>query len=224
MRSSPSPSGAIVSSFIVLAQTIQEMSVTSGLWSSFIVRPTACGTVRSCPAVHDALASETRRRERRPHRVRINLPRSQKNGLNADYALRPSYFWMPQVGYGIRCYAIIFRCPALFNFAHSPDFKCRVSERKTAPTGGGRELGPSFPRTSSGGKASGIRNKRSQGSNEVCVVPTINRNNPHYPQPGTEPRRLMFEDISRRAPARIKSGRTARIQRKSWAQCTMFSD
>src|ERR1700689_3673175 len=34
MRSSPSPSGAIVSSFIVLAQTIQEMSVTSGLWSS----------------------------------------------------------------------------------------------------------------------------------------------------------------------------------------------
>ena len=92
MRSSPSPSGAIVSSFIVLAQTIQEMSVTSGLWSSFIVRPTACGTVRSCPAVHDALASETRRRERRPHRVRINLPRSQKNGLNADYALRPSLF------------------------------------------------------------------------------------------------------------------------------------
>jgi hypothetical protein len=62
MRSSPSPSGAIVSSFIVLAQTIQEMSVTSGLWSSFIVRPTACGTVRSCPAAHDALASETRQR------------------------------------------------------------------------------------------------------------------------------------------------------------------
>jgi hypothetical protein len=34
MRSSPSPSGAIVSSFIVLPQTMQEMSVTSGLWSS----------------------------------------------------------------------------------------------------------------------------------------------------------------------------------------------
>jgi hypothetical protein len=172
MRSSPSPSGAIVSSFIVLAQTIQEMSVTSGLWSSFIVRPTACGTVRSCPAVHDALASETRRRERRPHRVRINLPRSQKNGLNADYALRPSYFWMPQVGYGIRCYAIIFRCPALFNFAHCPDFKCRVSDRKTAPAGGatwrdacwGRLLG-----TQIGGNASDIRCKRSQVANGVCA-------------------------------------------------------
>jgi len=47
---------------------------------------------------------------------------------------------MPKVGYGIRCYAIIFRRPALFNFAHCPNFKCRVSERKTALTGGGREL------------------------------------------------------------------------------------
>jgi hypothetical protein len=28
---------------------------------------------------------------------------------------------MPQVGYGIRCYAIIFRRPALFNFAHCDD-------------------------------------------------------------------------------------------------------
>jgi hypothetical protein len=28
----------------------------SGLLSSFIVRPTASGTVRSCPVVHDALA------------------------------------------------------------------------------------------------------------------------------------------------------------------------
>jgi hypothetical protein len=140
MMSSPSPPGAIVSSFIVLAQTMQDMSVTSGLWSSFIVRPTACGTVRSCLAVHDALASETRRRERRARLmhplVRIDLPRSQKNSLTAGYALRPSYFWMPQVGYDIRCYAIIFRCPALFNFAHCPNFKCRVSERKRPQLGG----------------------------------------------------------------------------------------
>jgi hypothetical protein len=41
---------------MVLAQTIQDMSVISGLLSSFIVRPTASGTVRSCPVVHDPLA------------------------------------------------------------------------------------------------------------------------------------------------------------------------
>jgi hypothetical protein len=47
-------------------------------------------------------------------RLRINRPRYQKSGLNAGYASRPSYFWMPQVGYGTRYYAIIFCCPALF--------------------------------------------------------------------------------------------------------------
>jgi hypothetical protein len=39
--------------------------------------------------------------------------------------------------------------------------------------------------------------------------PTINQRNPHYPQPGTEPRRLMFQDIPRGATARIKNGRMA---------------
>jgi hypothetical protein len=39
--------------------------------------------------------------------------------------------------------------------------------------------------------------------------PTINQKNPHYPQPGTEPRRLMFEDIPRSAPTPKKNGGTA---------------
>jgi hypothetical protein len=99
---------------------------------------------------------------------------------------------MPQVGYGIRCYGIIFRCPALFNFAHCPKKPTgRISADCECPKGngpswgrdlGGRVLGPSSP-----GDAS-VRS------------PTLNQKNPDYPQPGTEPRRLMFEGISRRAP------------------------
>jgi len=55
-RSSLPSSGKTLSSFMVLAQTIQDISVVSGLLSSFIVRPTASRTVSSCPVVHDALA------------------------------------------------------------------------------------------------------------------------------------------------------------------------
>ncbi len=39
--------GAIVSSFIVLAQTMQDTRNIRGLWSSFMERATATGTVRS---------------------------------------------------------------------------------------------------------------------------------------------------------------------------------
>jgi hypothetical protein len=78
---------------------------------------------------------------------------------------------MPQVGYGICCYGIIFRCPALFNFAHV--LKSRVSERKRPQLGarpGGTRAGASSPGDAIGGNASSIRNKRSQGSNSVCAV------------------------------------------------------
>jgi hypothetical protein len=67
----------------------------------------------------------------------INLRANQKNGLNAGYASRPSYFWMPQVGYGIRCYAITLRCPALFNFAHCPNFKWQCENWATYRFRGG---------------------------------------------------------------------------------------
>jgi hypothetical protein len=44
--------------------------------------------------------------------------------------------------------------------------------------------------------------------------PTISQENPHYPQPGTEPRRLMFEGISRRAP----TPRTGAPYRRYWTR------
>jgi hypothetical protein len=61
----------------------------------------------------------------------------KENGPNAVYALRPSYFWMPQVGYGIRTEAIIFREPALFNFAHCPNFKWQCENWATYRFRGG---------------------------------------------------------------------------------------
>jgi hypothetical protein len=63
--------------------------------------------------------------------------RGQRNGPNAVYALRPSYFWMPQVGYGNRTEAIIFREPALFNFAHCPNFKWQCENWATHRFRGG---------------------------------------------------------------------------------------
>jgi hypothetical protein len=47
MTSLPSSSGAIVSSFIVLTQTMQDTRDIRGLSSSFMEQPTGTGTVRS---------------------------------------------------------------------------------------------------------------------------------------------------------------------------------
>jgi hypothetical protein len=51
MMSLPWVSGAIVSSFIVLAQTMQDIRDIRGLWSSFMERSTATETVRSGLAI-----------------------------------------------------------------------------------------------------------------------------------------------------------------------------
>jgi hypothetical protein len=45
-----------------------------------------------------------------------------KETAPAPGELGPSYFWMPQVGYGIRPQATIFCEAALFDFDHSPNF------------------------------------------------------------------------------------------------------
>jgi hypothetical protein len=128
---------------------------------------------------------------------------------------------MPQVGYGIRCYAITFRCPALFNFARCPNFKCRVSERKTAPRQSAalarvphdprplRRLGKGYPAPPEPLKTKAARAGAvvsSDGKRRKCVrraisdhkgrtasvrFPTINQKNPHYPQPGMERARAL---------------------------------
>ena len=84
---------------------------------------------------------------------------SKRNGPNAGYALRPSYFWMPQVGHGIRTDAIIFREPALFSFAHCPNFQWRLR-----PQLAGARARAVVSWTPCGGNASGIRNKRSHSA------------------------------------------------------------
>jgi hypothetical protein len=96
---------------------------------------------------------------------------------------------MPQVGYGIRRYAIIFRCPALFNFAHCPDFKCRVSDRKTAPAGGATWGDACWGRRLLGTQSAEMRPAYAISDHKGRIAsirfPTINQKNPHYPQPGT---------------------------------------
>jgi hypothetical protein len=75
---------------------------------------------------------------------------------------------MPQVGYGVATpsYSGALRCSILLTVL---DLNSEFPKGKR-PQLGGRALGPSSHRTPSGGNASGIRNKRSQGSNSVCAV------------------------------------------------------
>jgi hypothetical protein len=93
---------------------------------------------------------------------------------------------MPQVGYGIRCHAIIFRCPALFNFAHPPNFKCRVPKGKRPQAGWGRELELSFPGRHAAEMRPAYAISDQKGRIASVRYPTTNLKNPRYPQHGTE--------------------------------------
>jgi hypothetical protein len=107
-----------------------------------------------------------------------------------------------------RSYSAALRCSSLSSFENS------VVRKENGPSWRGRELGPSFPRTKSAEMRPAFAISDHKSRMASVRFPTINQKNPHYPQPGTEPRRLMFEDIPRSAPTPKKKRRHGPFKEK----------
>jgi hypothetical protein len=130
------------------------------------------------PSCSRCPAGETRRRNRRfascHPPVRIDLPRYQKNSLNAGLRIEAVFISgcrrSAMASVATRSYSAALRCSILLTVLIS---NAECPEGNGPSWGrdlGGRVLGPSSPGDAIGGNASGIRNTRSQRSNGVCAV------------------------------------------------------
>jgi hypothetical protein len=95
-----------------------------------------------------------------------------------------------------RSYSAALRCSILL----TPRISNAGFRKENGPDWRGRELEPSFPGRHAAEMRPAYAISDHHGPIASARYPTIKPENPHCPHPGTEPRRLIFEDIPRSAP------------------------